>query len=208
VNKNHFGSTKQIECVKELSRNHFTKKSVNMTIEAWYMDSEEKDQRLEHKTDPLESVSREELKKIGVLSWEGINVDDLENDSVFIRIKEERGYDYQDVVNIDPESLKGYDELLKKFFTEHIHEDEEVRMLLDGSGYFDVRDANDKWIRIKLEKGDMIVLPEGIYHRFTPDTKNFGKAMRLFKGIPVWVPYNRPQEDHPSRGKYVSEFLN
>jgi cupin superfamily acireductone dioxygenase involved in methionine salvage len=29
---------------------------------------------------------------------------------------------------------------------------------LDGSGYFDVRDEEDVWIRIAMEKGDMIIL--------------------------------------------------
>lgn len=32
--------------------------------------------------------------------------------------------------------------------------------------------------------------------------------MRLFIGQPVWTPFNRPQEDHPSRQKYFKEFLD
>jgi 1,2-dihydroxy-3-keto-5-methylthiopentene dioxygenase len=103
--------------------------------------------------------------------------------------------------------VPGYDEKVKAFFEEHIHDAEEIRYILDGSGFFDVRDTGDHWIRIHIKKGDLMTLPEGIYHRFTCDETDYIKAMRLFIGQPVWTPFNRPQEEHPSRKAYVSTYI-
>ncbi|KAG2722261.1 hypothetical protein I3760_02G120900 [Carya illinoinensis] len=105
----------------------------------------------------------------------------------------DRGYSYMDVCEVCPEKLPNYEEKIKNFFEEHLHTDEEIRYCVAGSGYFD--------------KGGMIVLPAGIYHRFTLDANNYIKAMRLFVGDPVWTPFNRPHDHLPARKEYIKAFV-
>jgi 1,2-dihydroxy-3-keto-5-methylthiopentene dioxygenase len=59
-------------------------------------------------------------------------------------IRDERGYSYADIITVHPDHLPGYEEKVKSFFEEHIHDAEEIRYVLSGSGYFDVRNKDDK----------------------------------------------------------------
>lgn len=169
------------------------------------MDELDTDQREPHRKEPNEPCSLSALRQLGVLAWK-LDADNHETDPRLAAIKKVRGYSYTEIIEIAKDKLPGYEDKIKMFYEEHIHEDEEIRYILGGTGYFDVRDMEDRWIRIKCGKGDMIVLPEGIYHRFTLDTQDYIKAMRLFVGVPVWTPHNRPQEQHPSRVKYLQDF--
>ena len=47
----------------------------------------------------------------------------------------------QDIITVSPDRLPGYEEKIKSFFEEHLHVDEEIRFILDGSGAYLFRNA-------------------------------------------------------------------
>ncbi|KAJ4845491.1 hypothetical protein Tsubulata_036196, partial [Turnera subulata] len=71
----------------------------------------------------------------------------------------------RDFCEVCPVKLPNYEEKIKNLSEEHPH-----HLLLHGR-----KDYNDSWIRVWVKKGGMIVLPAGIYHRFTLDTDNYIK---------------------------------
>lgn len=117
-----------------------------------------------------------ELENVGVLYFrfpdvEGVNA-----------LASERGYKNRDEIIVSPEKMGAiYETKVRQFFDEHLHEDEEIRYIRDGAGYFDVRNEGDEWIRIKLVKDDLIILPAGIYHRFTTDDTNVCLSLFPFR---------------------------
>jgi len=135
-------------------------------------------------------------------------------------IRETHGYNYHDVCTVSEAGMgaEKYAKMKKIFYEEHFHEDDEVRYVMDGSGYFDVRDDRripqgkdgsgtcGKWLRIQVTKGDLINLPAGMYHRFTTDENDAIVAMRLFSGEPVWTALP-PDAKNVKRIAYVDKYL-
>ncbi|XP_053214675.1 acireductone dioxygenase-like [Panonychus citri] len=168
---------------------------------AWEYTNDGSDPLSPHKPEPMKFIEGKELKeRTGVLTWK------LDNDNYEQQLSEiclKRGYSGSDVLEMYPELSDDYNAKCEKFFTEHLHPDEEIRLWIDGAGYFDVRDPKDNWIRMQVEKGDLLILPPGIYHRFSP--KPFGKTAfkRIFTEEPIWIGHNRPADDHPARIKWL-----
>ncbi|KAG0036447.1 1,2-dihydroxy-3-keto-5-methylthiopentene dioxygenase [Podila clonocystis] len=173
-------------------------------MRAYLYDNLNTDCREPHELIPSVPVSVEELAESGVLYW---RLEGTDYTKQLDRICEERKYKNRDQITVSKQGLGAvFEEKIKTFFAEHLHVDEEIRAILEGAGYFDIRDRHDRWVRIKVEAGDLIVLPAGIYHRFTLDTNNYLKAMRLFKEDPVWTPLNRPCDDNPYRKAYLESI--
>jgi len=200
-------------------------------LEAWLMDEDVSQPQLPHRratrphrcapplTAPRRSpnvrVSPRALASLGVLSWH-LPPGEAASEERLTALRAARGYSFEDTLRLSRASLgEAYDAKLGIFFTEHIHSDEEVRYVLEGGGYFDVRcDCEGQalppgvppgsWVRVATRAGDLIILPAGMYHRFTLDAGEAVVARRLFVGEPVWTPINRGEEAdaHPSRAQY------
>jgi cupin superfamily acireductone dioxygenase involved in methionine salvage/enamine deaminase RidA (YjgF/YER057c/UK114 family) len=135
-------------------------------------------------------LSHDDLAKIGVIYHK---MEEKDQDPKLTILRKERGYTEHDYVTLNKDIPQ---EKFDIFFDEHLHEDEEIRLCIDGSGFFDLRTADDtKWIRVHCHPGDLIIVPAGIYHRFTLDENMYIKAMRLFTSAPMWVPHSRTQEE-------------
>lgn len=158
--------------------------------DCWFMPRTVADQRAENRLSPNRPSDYETLAAIGVF-YKHFDPQDVSDDMEgFIKpLLTELGYHAHDVITISPQVLgeDKFESLGKQHFQEHLHEDDEVRLIIEGSGYFDLRSAEDEWIRVLSKPGDCIVVPAGIYHRFTTDHGLYIKTLRLFKENPKWI---------------------
>ncbi|CCH58277.1 hypothetical protein TBLA_0A04840 [Henningerozyma blattae CBS 6284] len=146
-----------------------------------------------------------DLKKIGVEYYHMPKLEDVN------KFAKNRAYKNRDTIELNLKTFKNDEKALVSqlniFFDEHLHEDEEIRYCLEGDGYFDFRSNKNDWIRCKVEKGDFLVVPAGIYHRFTLTSSNHIKALRLFKDQPKWLAIERTKGDlTPIRKQYLETF--
>lgn len=183
-------------------------------VQAWIYQESSADEREPHQCIPNEEVPLSTLAALGVLYWT-LDPSKCEADPYggeLGQIRSDRHYKNHDIITVSPDKLPNFEAKIKTFFEEHLHEDEEIRCMIEGQGYFDVRNDRDaKWVRILVKAGDLIVLPAGLYHRFTLDTSNYIKVIRLFQDAPKWEAINRGEraEATPSRetyGKFVKEI--
>lgn len=130
-----------------------------------------------------------------VLRQEGIYVDALPTDEAGYQppldaLKAERGYVEQDLVALSPET-PNLDGICAKFIDEHHHDDDEVRFVLSGEGIFDIRSGTDRWMRVVVSAGDLIVVPAKRHHRFLLTEIKAIQCVRLFRDTSGWVPHYR-----------------
>ncbi len=101
------------------------------------------------------------------------------------RLIDDEGYQTVDVISLNA-SNPDKDALRKKFLSEHIHTEDEVRFFVDGKGLFSLH-INDKVYEVLCEKGDLISVPANTRHWFDMGPEPQLVAIRFFNNPDGWV---------------------
>jgi len=100
-------------------------------------------------------------------------------------IKQKNGYVTEDTVSLSSET-PNLEAILAKFDKPHHHTDDEVRLVLSGSGVFGIIPSNGDAFEIHVIKGDFIVVPAYTRHWFTLNEDRHITALRIFKTQAGW----------------------
>jgi 1,2-dihydroxy-3-keto-5-methylthiopentene dioxygenase len=106
-------------------------------------------------------------------------------------LKQQYGYTTEDIVALWP-TTPGLEEKLAPFKQEHHHTDDEVRIILHGSGVFGFAPPNRAPYTLHLQAGECIVIPAYSRHWFTLGEEKTVVALRVFKQNPSWVAVYEP----------------
>lgn len=108
-------------------------------------------------------------------------------DHRFRSLQEEFGYEARDLIVLH-EDIPDLAGALAKFADIHYHEDDEVRYILDGAGYFGFVTATGDQMLLKVASGDYINVPARTEHWFVMRDSPRIKAVRYFIDKEGWVP--------------------
>jgi 1,2-dihydroxy-3-keto-5-methylthiopentene dioxygenase len=103
-------------------------------------------------------------------------------------LKARGGYVTADVIDVKPDT-PGLDGMLAKFNSEHWHDEDEVRFIVDGRGLFHIHPPQGPVFAIEVEAGDLIRVPRGTHHWFDLCADRRIRAIRLFQDPSGWTPH-------------------
>jgi 1,2-dihydroxy-3-keto-5-methylthiopentene dioxygenase len=102
-------------------------------------------------------------------------------------LKARGGYVTADVIDIKAQT-PNLDVMLKKFSSEHWHDEDEVRLIVEGRGIFHIHPATGPVFALEVEAGDLIRVPRGTHHWFDLCGDKRIRAIRLFQDVSGWTP--------------------
>lgn len=105
------------------------------------------------------------------------------------RAKNEGGYVTADVIAVQSDT-PGLDAMLAKFSSEHWHDEDEVRFIIDGTGVFHFNPGGGNPVTaLEVGEGDYIRVPRRTLHWFDLCQDKTIKAIRLFQDPSGWTPH-------------------
>jgi 1,2-dihydroxy-3-keto-5-methylthiopentene dioxygenase len=103
-------------------------------------------------------------------------------------LKAAGGYVTADVIDVHPDT-PNLDAMLSRFNSEHWHDEDEVRFIVEGRGLFHIRPDDGPVFAIEVEAGDLIRVPKGTHHWFDLCVDRRIRAIRLFQDPAGWTPH-------------------
>ena len=103
-------------------------------------------------------------------------------------LKQRGGYVVADVIDVKPET-PNLDAMLKRFASEHWHDEDEVRLIVEGRGLFHIHPEGRPVFALEVEAGDLIRVPRGTHHWFDLCGERRIRAIRLFQDPSGWTPH-------------------
>ena len=103
-------------------------------------------------------------------------------------LKARGGYVTADVIDVFPDT-PNLDAMLNKFNSEHWHDEDEVRFIVEGRGLFHIHLDQAPVFAIEVEAGDLIRVPRGTHHWFDLCADRRIRAIRLFQDVSGWTPH-------------------
>ena len=103
-------------------------------------------------------------------------------------LKARGGYVTADVIDVTA-ATSGLEAMLAKFSSEHWHDEDEVRLIVEGRGLFHIHPVNGPVFVIEVERGDLIRVPKGTHHWFDLCVERRIRAVRLFQDTSGWTPH-------------------
>ena len=134
---------------------------------------------IEYDRCPSEQVLASNATADDVLSAYRVKVDEL---------KARDGYVTADVIDVKSDT-PGLDAMLARFNTEHWHDEDEVRLIVEGRGLFHIHPPDGPVFVIQVEPGDLIRVPRGTHHWFDLCGERRIRAIRLFQDPSGWTPH-------------------
>jgi 1,2-dihydroxy-3-keto-5-methylthiopentene dioxygenase len=135
--------------------------------------------------------SAEELRAEGI---ECAAFDPANASDVSARVGRERGLASHDDIALRQDEPQCEAKVAREA-DEHAHMDDEVRLIVEGSAYYDVRARDERWLRVEVAAGDLLVVPARRYHRFMLGASGGVRFVQPFAERPGLIPLYRASDD-------------